>query len=132
MSDARIRHVPIAVPLARAYAVASPPAFFARWVAGLARALREEDGRWLADTPEGVAEVAFTPDNPQGVLDHRVRLPGRLEVYVPLRLVADRAGTLAELVLFRQPGMSDADFDRDTALVERDLATLKRVLETGA
>lgn len=32
--------------------------------------------------------------------------------------------------LFRQPGMSDGDFDQDAAMVEKDLATLRQMLES--
>lgn len=35
------------------------------------------------------------------------------------------------LTLFRQPGMSDEAFRNDAGWVERDLLTLKRLLETG-
>jgi hypothetical protein len=52
--------------------------------------------------------------------------PG-VEVYVPLRVVANGDGS--ELTLFRQPQMSDDKFEADTEWVQRDLATLKQLLE---
>jgi hypothetical protein len=34
-----------------------------------------------------------------------------------------------QLVLFRQPGMTDADFKRDARMVKGDLGALKTLLE---
>lgn len=128
----RILSVSIDVPIHRAYAIAHEPAYFAAWAAGLSGSLRESGGIWTADTPAGSATVRFTPPNAHGVLDHWVRPKDAPEVYVPLRMLAHGPGTEVELVLFRQPGMSDADFERDAGLVEKDLGTLKRLLEQAA
>jgi hypothetical protein len=91
--------------------------------------LRQTAKGWVAETPTGEAMVRFTDPNPYGVLDHWVAFDGKPEIYIPLRMIANRNGTEAELVLFRQPEMSDAEFASDAALVEKDLATLKRLLE---
>jgi hypothetical protein len=50
-------------------------------------------------------------------------------VYVPLRAVADGDGCEVVFTLRRSPGMTDTEFERDTALVTGDLALLKKVLE---
>lgn len=76
--------------------------------------------------------MVFSEPNAYGVLDHRVQLAGKPEVYVPLRLVAHGDHTEAVLTLFRQPDMDEAMFERDAGLVARDLAALKRVLESEA
>ena len=132
MATETVRHlsITIAVPFDQAYAFAHQPANFARWAAGLARTLHLTERGWVADTPEGEALVLFSEPNPYGILDHRVRLAGRPEVYVPLRLIAHGDTTEVVLTLFRQPGMDDAMFERDAGLVSRDLASLKRVLES--
>jgi hypothetical protein len=127
----RILHVTIAVPLAAAYAFAHKPENFPRWAAGLATALHESEQGWVADTPEGEAQIEFSPPNDQGVLDHDVRIAGRPEIYVPMRMIANGDATEVELVLFRQPGKTDAQFDGDTTPVRKDLAALKRLLETS-
>ena len=36
---------------------------------------------------------------------------------------------LVTFMLFRQEGMSDADFERDAAMVQSDLQALKRAVE---
>lgn len=125
----RIITTTIDVPLAAAYGFAQHPENFSRWAAGLSRALRRTDAGWLAETPLGEALVRFSGPNAYGVLDHWVEIEGRPVVYVPLRMIASGNATLVELVLFRQPAMSDADFEHDAGLVRNDLATLKTLLE---
>lgn len=130
--DVRHLSTTIATPFDRAYAFAHQPANFARWAAGLARTLHHTDHGWVADTPEGEAIVVFSEPNEHGILDHRVRLPGKPEVYVPLRLIAHGDRTEVVLTLFRQPDMTDAMFERDAGLIADDLASLRRVLEREA
>jgi hypothetical protein len=125
----RILSITIATPLARAYQFAHQPGNFPKWAAGLSSSLHRAGDRWVAATPEGEAIVRFTEPNPYGVLDHWVRIGDRPEIYIPLRLIANGQGTEAELLLLRQPEMSDADFDRDADMVAKDLAALKAVLE---
>lgn len=131
-SEVPILHVSIRVPLARAYAFAHRPETFPRWAAGLADSLRLTERGWVADTPEGEALIHFSEPNAFGVLDHRVVLNGRPDVAVPMRMVANGDGTEVELVLFRQPGMSEADFKRDARAVKADLGALKVLLEAEA
>jgi len=131
IAETRIVSVGIACPFDRANAFLSDPANWPAWAAGLGSGLdRSADGRWIARTPEGPAEVRFTPPNALGVLDHVVDFGRGREVRVPLRVVANGDGCEVTLTLFRQPGMSDEQFDHDTKLVRQDLATLKTVLET--
>jgi len=125
----RILHETIDKPFDAAYAFAHEPENFPRWAAGLSKSLHRTDDGWVADTPAGEAKLRFTDRNPYGVLDHRVQVAGKPEVYIPLRMIANGSGTEVELVLFRQPEMSDADFARDAEAIEKDLASLKKLLE---
>ncbi len=49
---------------------------------------------------------------------------------MPLRALPHGAGTEVILTLFPLPSMSDADFAADAAIVLRDLASLKDLLES--
>ncbi len=64
-----------------------------------------------------------------GVLDHVVTTPTGQTVYVPMRVIADGDASEVVFTLRRTPGMSDADVERDVALVTADLELLKAVLE---
>ena len=46
-----------------------------------------------------------------------------------MRVVPNGAGSLVTFALFRQDGMSDAEFERDAGMIESDLQALKRVVE---
>ncbi|QDT55999.1 Polyketide cyclase / dehydrase and lipid transport [Caulifigura coniformis] len=101
-----------------------------RWAAGLAQSEVRPDGdAWLADAPFGAVRVKFAEHNSFGVLDHDVTLESGVTVHNPMRVL--RRGDASEFVftLFRQPGMSDDDFERDRAAVAADLQTLKRLLD---
>lgn len=125
----RIISQTINVPLAVAYDFAHRPENFPTWAAGLSTSLHQTAKGWMADTPLGEATVRFSEPNAYGVLDHWVKMADKPEVYIPLRMIANGAGTEVELVLFRQAEMNDADFARDEGLVRQDLAALKRYLE---
>jgi hypothetical protein len=102
------------------------PEVFPKWASGLSESdLREEDGKWLADGPEGAITIRFTPHNDYGVMDHWVDNGEGKEVHVPLRVIQNGAGTEVMLTLFRQPGMDDEMFARDAKWINRDLRALK-------
>jgi hypothetical protein len=129
MLTAQTVSVSINRPFEEAYEFAHQPANFSLWAVGMGADLRPGmGGIWLAETPQGAAEITFTPRNEHGVLDHTVRLPqGR--VYVPLRIVKNEGGCEVMLTVFRQEQMSDMQFNSDLDAVTRDLATLKSLLE---
>jgi hypothetical protein len=72
--------------------------------------------------------MVFAARNDYGVVDHTVYPPDGSEVYVPMRVVRHGDGSTVILTLFRQPGMSDEDYGRDTQLVQQDLQRLRSVL----
>jgi hypothetical protein len=130
--EVRILNTSIDIPFETAYAFAHLPENFPKWAAGLSSSLHKSNEGWVADTPTGTAVVTFAGRNDFGVLDHRVKVEGQPEVYIPLRMMANGTGTEVELVLYRQPDMTDADFERDAGLVAKDLASLKKVLEASS
>lgn len=111
------------------YAFASQPGNLPRWAAGLGSGVTRAGEDWHVETPQGRLRLRFAPPNDYGVLDHTVTLPEGTEVDVPVRVVPNASGAEVMFTLFRQPGMSDADFERDAEAVKADLATLKRLLE---
>ena len=128
-SESRHLSVHIDRPVSQVYAFASDPANLPRWAPGLGSSVVRMDDDWFVETPEGRVRVRFAPDNGYGVLDHEVLTPSGETVSVPLRAIADGDGCEVVFTLRRSPGMTDAEFERDTALVNGDLALLKKVLE---
>lgn len=127
----RSRHVSVVINAepAKVYDFAAEPDNLPRWAAGLAKSevVRRGD-ELLVESPMGTVTVRFVPRNTLGVVDHEVVLPTGDTVLNPLRVLAHPEG--AEVVFtIRQLAMSDDEFDRDTQMVEKDLAQLKSLLE---
>lgn len=120
--------VTINAPAGRVYAFVSNPENLARWAAGLGPPERRGD-EWWVPSPSGPARVEFAEPNTFGVLDHTVFLPNDLRVYVPMRVVPNGDGSEVSFTLFQLPGMPDEQFRNDRGLVQKDLESLKRILE---
>jgi hypothetical protein len=123
----------ITVRIARAqhevYAFASVPENFPRWGSGLARSLKKVNGEWVAEAPEGPVKVRFTERNEFGILDHHVAIRPGVDIYIPMRVIANGTGSEVIFTVFRLPEMTDETFARDVEWVERDLRALKALLE---
>lgn len=133
MHDVQHISVTIGRPPAEVYEFASDPRNLPLWAAGLARSeVRKEGGSWVADSPFGKVRVRFAPPNPFGVMDHDVTLESGVTSHNPMRVVPNGEGSEFTFTLIRQPGMSDQRFAEDKAAVEKDLMTLKRLLERDA
>ena len=111
------------------YDFVSDPENFPQWASGLGAALRRSGDAWIAETAHGPLRVRFSAPNDFGVLDHYVLPQHGAEIYIPMRVIANGAGSEILFTLLRQPGMSDAKFAEDRAWVQRDLVALKQLLE---
>ena len=126
-----VKHLSVGINRApdQVYAYAGDPENLPAWAAGLGSGISRAGEHWQVDTPQGRLTLRFTEPNPYGVLDHTVVLAGGAEVHVPMRVLANGEGSEVVLTLYRQPEMDDAAYARDIGMVERDLATLKSLLE---
>ena len=107
------------------------PENFPRWASGLGKSLNKVKGEWIAETPEGPVKVRFTERNEFGILDHWVSPKPGLQIYIPMRVIANGSGSELIFTLFRLPDMSDEKFTADAEWVMRDLTTLKSLLEAN-
>jgi hypothetical protein len=112
------------------YDFASTPENLPKWAHGLATSGAREGDLWVAETAQGRVVIRFTEPNDLGVLDHYVSVNQAAEIYNPMRVVANGAGSEVSFTLFRRPEMSDANFAADAGQVEQDLQTLKALLES--
>jgi len=129
-----INHVSvyIARPPSDVYEFASNGENLPQWAAGLARSQVKRDGDvWIMDAPFGKATVKFVERNDFGVMDHDVTLESGVTIHNPMRVVAHGEGSEFVFTLFQQPEMSDEQFAADKEAVEKDLQTLKTLLEQG-
>jgi hypothetical protein len=127
-----VRHISVSVDRSptEVYAFAANPENLPRWAKGLAGSLeRGEGGTWVAQSPMGKIQIRFAERNTLGVLDHDVTLPSGATVHNSMRVIPNAQGSEIVFVLFRRPGVTDAEFEADASAVARDLAALKALLE---
>jgi uncharacterized protein YndB with AHSA1/START domain len=111
------------------YDFVADPANLPQWASGLGDSIAQVDGQWIAQTAQGPVPIRFAERNRFGVLDHYVTVAPGVEIVVPMRVVANGAGSELTLTLFRLPEMNDDKFEADSEWVRHDLATLKKLLE---
>jgi hypothetical protein len=127
--ESRHLSVFVARPVNDVYAFAAEPTNLPRWAAGLSSGIEQVDGQWVTQSPMGPVVVSFAPANEFGVLDHQVTLPSGQTFYNPLRVIADSGGSEVIFTNRRADGTSVEDYERDCALIETDLQSLKGILE---
>jgi hypothetical protein len=115
------------------YQFAVQPENLPRWAVGLGKSFRpQSDGSGIAEGgPVGSATVRFVQENQLGVLDHDVTVPTGETIHNPIRVIPNGRGSEVVFTLFRRPGVSGAQFAQDANAVEKDLRTLKQLLEAG-
>jgi hypothetical protein len=113
------------------YAFLSKPENMPKWAAGLGSSFAPTDtpNVWSVQTPGGQARVRFTEQNKYGIADHYVSIGNAPEVYIPIRVIANGNGSEVLFTLFRYPDMTDERYAQDKAAVQKDLETLKKLLE---
>jgi hypothetical protein len=119
----------IKCPPSDVYGYVVDPRNFAHWATAFCRSVRPSGDAWILETPLGEVGFRFVEPNRLGVLDHFVTLPSGQTTLNPMRVVPNGDGSEVMFTLFQAPEMSDLQFVEDVAMVERDLRTLKEVLE---
>lgn len=100
-----------------------------KWASSTFPSIREVDGEWLVDTPQGQNKVTPTERNNFGIVDHHVKLTSGVEVYVPIVVIKNGDGSEIMLTVFQIPEMTDEVFAEDIKTVGKDLNHLKTILE---
>jgi hypothetical protein len=111
------------------HAFTSNGANLPRWATGLGETVRSVNGEWIAEGPLGHIKVRFAPPNDLGILDHDVVLESGATIHNPMRVVPNGSGSTVVFTLLRLPGASEQKFAEDARWVEKDLTTLKGLLE---
>src|SRR5687768_8345108 len=113
----------------KAYRFVTNPDNLPKWATAFCKSVRKEKGEWVVETPQGPAKIRFVATNDLGVADHYVSPAPGVDIYVPMRVVANGAHSEIMVTLFQLADMSDDVYAQDIQWVERDLRTLKRILE---
>ncbi|NGP17907.1 SRPBCC family protein [Devosia aurantiaca] len=110
------------------YAFACDPANMTQWAAGLGNDFAPEGDYWVARQEGNAIRIHFCPINPFGVIDHDVHV-GDAVVHVASRVMPNGDGAEVTFLLLQERSMTDAEFERDAGMVQKDLDTLKAILE---
>src|SRR5262249_17157115 len=109
----------------------SNPQNLPKWASGLAQGrVTQVNGEWIANAPMGNVKIRFAERNELGVLDHEVTLESGVTIHNPMRVLPNGAESEVVFSLFKLPGVSEERFVEDAEWVERDLQSLKALLES--
>jgi hypothetical protein len=124
------RTVSIARPVGEVFAFLADPANWPTWAVVNVRAIEPttDPGWWLMDTPRGAARLRIRGNADLGLLDHDFD-DREASWSVPARVVPNGDGSEFMMTFFQPPGFADAYFDQQIALVDVEMATLKKHLE---
>ncbi|MGY5807495.1 SRPBCC family protein [Rhizobium sp. LEGMi198b] len=126
---ARIVHISIDRHWKEVYGFAGRPENMPLWASGLASGLEQDGEDWVAKGILGTVRVSFTPRNEFGVIDHTVTIESGLKVHNALRVAPNGDGCEVMFLLLKLPGMTDEQFAADAAHIQKDLGTLKSLME---
>jgi hypothetical protein len=129
MSRSRIINISINRDPKTVYEFVLNPENLPRWASMAFQSIKQLNGEWIADTPQGPAKVSLTERNEFGVLDHHVKTSSGVDAFVPMRVVKNGNGSEMIFTLFQTADMSDERFAEDAKLVEQDLNHLKNIME---
>jgi|SRR5690242_10473094 len=97
------------------------------------RSIKELNGEWIAESPEGQAKVRITKRNDFGILDHYVKPFSSTnkdeEIFIPMRVVQNGDGSEVIFTIYQLAGMSEEKYTEDIRMVEQDLQSLKSIVE---
>lgn len=125
------RHISVFInrPPQEVYEFASNPENLPKWATGLGGNIKQVNGEWIADAPMGKITIRMAEKNRFGVLDHDVILESGIQAHNPMRVVPSGRGSEVIFTLFCQPDMTEEQFAKDAQWVQKDLETLKHLLE---
>ena len=132
MYRSEVVHTSIFAPPQDVVAFLSDMTQWKAWAPWIRSVRRTAERDWTLETDAGRMQVHFVEENTVGVLDHEVTLDSGLTVFNGMRVLANGAGSELVMVLFQQPAVSTADFERDVEAVRDDLARIKEAAEAAA
>jgi quinol monooxygenase YgiN len=103
-----------------------------RWAVYNVQAVRPGSGGWwLMDTPRGPGRLRIRPSERTGILDHEFIDAQEGRWMVPARVVAVGDGVLLMMTFINPDALPDEAFRQGMRLLDEELETLKRLLESG-
>jgi hypothetical protein len=126
-----VRHISVSIERAPQYVYVfiADGHNLAQWATGLGTRFERDGEQWLAQGPSGTVRVRIAKPHDLGVADQTVTLESGATVHNPIRVVPNGKGNTVMFTLLRQPDVSEEKFNSDASWVQKDLETLKMILE---
>jgi hypothetical protein len=126
-----VKHISVSIQRSPSdvYAFVSNAENLPRWATGLGQKIRRVGDEWFAEGPLGDVKVRLVKPNDLGVADHDVTLPTGAVIHNAIRVIPNGTGSTVIFTLMRLSGVSEQKFADDAKWVEKDLTTLKSLLE---
>jgi hypothetical protein len=121
--------VSINAPFEDAFAFLADASNWPKWAIVNIKSVQRRDGEWWnMETSTGKGKLRIRPNRDQGTLDHDFQAPDASWT-VPARVVRNGDGCEFMITFFQPPQFTKDFFEKQVALVDRELAELKRLLE---
>jgi hypothetical protein len=129
ISDSITKTVSIEAPVAKVFGFLANAQNWPKWAIVNVKAIAlGENGWWQMETPVGAAKLRIRPDASYGILDHDFEASDASWT-VPARVVPNGTGCEFIITFYRPPQFTKEFFDQQTALVDKELAQLKTLME---
>ena len=115
----------------RVFAFLADPSNWPKWAIVNVKSVTRADNQWWdVETPAGMARLRIRPNAEFGILDHDFNVPDASWT-VPARVVPNGDGCEFVISLFQPPAFTRGFFEEQASLVDRELAQLKSIMESG-
>jgi hypothetical protein len=99
-----------------------------KWAEGLSSNISEENGVVFSESPMGRVQLRFAAGAQLGIFDHEVTLPDGKTFQNPMRVLPNDGGSEVVFTLYRLPGVSDEEYEKDATTIATDLDRLAAAL----
>lgn len=122
--------ISIDAPRDRVFAFLADAANWPKWAVVNVKSIEPNDGTWWnMETPAGKAKLSIRPNAELGILDHDFNATDASWT-VPARVVSNGSGCEFMITFLQPPSFTREFFEEQVALVDRELAKLKSLMES--
>src|SRR2546421_5481052 len=100
-----------------------------KWAVGFAKAVRQDENRWVVSTASGDMGIRIEADHDNGVVDFWMSPSPGIEALAASRVIPRGEKTEYVFTQFQNPGMTDEAFAMSIKAIAHELTMLKALVE---